>query len=180
MSNLKLPHWAQMLIALAAVVVTWIMQQSAAGTLVLPAVAMTALVVLNTIIGILSPSAKPSVNASAVKAAAATTILLLALGAGIVTTQTACAQPVLPTIVKVEQVVEADLAAGVSDSQLASDVCKALGGSATTDAICANVPALISDAVALIIDSGVLGDPAVPNAQAYMARHPQAAPTAKP
>ena len=84
----------------------------------------------------------------------------------------ACNQPVLPTIDKVINVVTADLQAGDSDSQIASDVCKALGGSATTDAVCADVPVLVADAIAILIDTGTIAGPAMSNARAYQARHP--------
>ena len=86
----------------------------------------------------------------------------------------ACNQPVLPTIDKVINVVTADLQATppASDSQIDSDVCKALGGSAATDAVCADVPVLVADAIAILIDTGTIAGPAMSNARAYQARHP--------
>ena len=97
-------------------------------------------------------------------------VLALCLG-GIVTTQSGCGTPIVPAIQAVVQVVEKDLAANVGDAQMASDVCKALGGSATTDAVCADVPALIVDAIQLLLDGGKLPAPSVTTAKSYMLAH---------
>ena len=83
----------------------------------------------------------------------------------------ACNQPVLPTVDKILNVVSADLQAGDSDPQIASDVCKALGGSAPTDAVCADVTVLVEDAVTILIDSGAISGVALSNGRAYQARH---------
>ena len=99
--------------------------------------------------------------------------LLLCLGA-VVTTQQACSPATIPTIEAVVQVVEKDLAANVGDSQMTSDVCKALGGSATTDAVCADVPALIQDAIQLLIDGGALPPNALAVGKSYLMAHPKA------
>ena len=63
---MKLPHWLLIASSLATVVLSWLQQQQLAGTLVLPAVAVTALAVLSTLLGVLSPSSMPTVNAKAV------------------------------------------------------------------------------------------------------------------
>lgn len=46
LSNFKMPHWAQLLIAALIVAVTWIMAQQASGDLTLPATAVTVLTLL--------------------------------------------------------------------------------------------------------------------------------------
>lgn len=92
----------------------------------------------------------------------------------------ACGQPVLPTIDKVINVVQQDLEAGDTDAQIASDVCAALGGSATTDAVCANAPALISDAVTILLDSGLLSAKGQATARDYKTRHTAAAAPSAP
>ena len=56
--------------------------------------------------------------------------------------------PVVSDIVKI---VADDLAAGDTEGQLASDVCKALGGSVLTDQVCADVATVIADAIGLIM-----------------------------
>jgi predicted small lipoprotein YifL len=58
--NLKLPHWAQLALAFAVLTVTWVTQQQASGNLTLPATVVSVLTVVNTIMGLLSPSAKRS------------------------------------------------------------------------------------------------------------------------
>jgi hypothetical protein len=116
----------------------------------------------------------------AAKAAAKVAALVLVLGL-LGGTQTACkGGSVLPGIEAVVQVVENDLKNNVSESQMASDVCQALGGSAPTDAICSVVPVLIQDAIQLLIDGGTLPPNALSNAQKYMAAHPKAAAPASP
>jgi len=72
------------------------------------------------------------------------------------------------------QVVEADVQAGDAPAQIDSDVCKALGGSATTDAICAGVTVLVQDALQLLLDGGKLTPAQVATANAYYAAHPKA------
>ncbi len=84
-------------------------------------------------------------------------------------------QAAFPTLDKVEQVVAADLANGVSDAQMASDVCNALGGSSTTDAICASTERLIQDVIVALVDAGILKGKAAENGHAYLARHPMGA-----
>src|ERR1019366_9271206 len=66
---LKLPHWATLLIALAATIVAWLMARNAAGDIVLPAVVLAVLPLVNAILGMLSPSVTPSTNAKAALAA---------------------------------------------------------------------------------------------------------------
>lgn len=92
---MKLPHWAQILLGLAVVVITWVMQQNSSGALVLPAVAVTVLTVVKTTIGLLSDSMKTS---AARAAGAVITMLVLAFFS--VRVLTACFGPgaVVPTV----------------------------------------------------------------------------------
>jgi len=93
---------------------------------------------------------------------------LAALGVG--TCLLGCqSQAAFPVLDKVEQVVAADLAGGASDQQMASDVCAALGGTATTDAVCADVATIIQDTIAMLIDSGALKGAALENAKSKRA-----------
>jgi hypothetical protein len=103
-------------------------------------------------------------------AAKATAAVGLFLGLG--TTQLACSQPVLPLVTNVANVVLNDLKAGDSDVQIDSDVCKALGGSATTDAVCAGVTVVVNDAIAILIDTGILTGTALDRGKSYLAAHP--------
>jgi hypothetical protein len=81
-----------------------------------------------------------------------------------------CNPSTLPTIDTVLNVVAADIQAGDAPPQIDSDVCKALGGSTTTDAVCANVTLLVEDALQLLLDGGK-----ITSAQAapYLAAHPK-------
>jgi hypothetical protein len=56
-----------------------------------------------------------------------------------------------PVALNIVEVVANDIAAGDTEAQLASDVCKTLGGSSTTDAICADVADVIANAVGLLL-----------------------------
>jgi hypothetical protein len=49
---MKLPHWLQLVLALAVVILAWVMQQASSGALVLPAAVMSALTVLSTVLGL--------------------------------------------------------------------------------------------------------------------------------
>lgn len=59
---MKLPHWAQLAIGLAVVVLTWVVQQSQSGGLALPAAVTTVLTMVLTVLGLLSPSASAAAN----------------------------------------------------------------------------------------------------------------------
>jgi len=104
------------------------------------------------------------------------TSALVALSLGIVAVpSTACKGPVLPVAENIVSVVEADLAAGKTDAQIASDVCSALGGSSATDAICASTETVVQDVITYLIDSGIISGVALERGKAYMAAHPKAA-----
>lgn len=66
MGNFQLPHWAQLALGLAVVVITWVVQQTQTGALVLPAAAISGLTLALTILGILTPSASTAANKRAV------------------------------------------------------------------------------------------------------------------
>jgi len=108
----------------------------------------------------------------AAKAAGPVAGLLLMIGA---LSTSACKGSVLPAFMNVVQVVETDISAGKTDAQIASDVCAALGGSATTDAVCAGVETIVQDAIVYLIDTGALTGPALQRGQQYLTAHPKAA-----
>jgi hypothetical protein len=60
--NITLPHYVQMALGLASVILVWVMQQQSSGALVLPAAVVSGLVILKTIIGLLSPSISGPTN----------------------------------------------------------------------------------------------------------------------
>ena len=66
---MRIPHWASVLIALAVVIIAWVVQQNTAGNLVLPVVVISVLTLVQPLLAALSPSAVTSTN---VKAAMAT------------------------------------------------------------------------------------------------------------
>lgn len=55
--DLKLPHWAQLALGLAALVVSWLIHQQSSGALDLPAGVMAALTMASTALGLVSGSA---------------------------------------------------------------------------------------------------------------------------
>lgn len=173
-SALKLPHWAQLILAFAVLAITWVMTKNASGDIALPAGVISVLTVIKTVIGLFSdpPSNKkdPPGPGSTIAMNALVAIAALFIGGLFIA---ACGQPLFPTLAKVEQVVARDLEAGAPDSQIASDVCQALGGNATTDAVCADVEIIIQDAVAILIDTKVLSPAAVAHARKYMGAHPR-------
>jgi len=114
-------------------------------------------------------SSTPSSTAANVAGITSALMLVLALGA----TSGCNGQPVVPTFLNLVSVVAADLEAGDGDAQISSDVCKALGGSALTDAVCGSVGMLIVDIVTYLIDSGTLSAPAQKRAQGFLASHPK-------
>ena len=64
-----LHHWAGLALGIATIILTWAMQQQASGQLVLPAIAVTVLVVVSKIVGLLSVSVNPAANARSAIAA---------------------------------------------------------------------------------------------------------------
>lgn len=64
-----------------------------------------------------------------------------------------------PEVGNIVSIVAKDFAAGDGEAQIASDVCAALGGTASTDVICSDVATVIADAIGLL-----LKDPKVPAA----------------
>lgn len=127
-----------------------------------------------------SPFALPIWVQRAPRRLAALLMLVVGISIGVPTVE-GCGQPVLPIAAAITNVVANDLAQGKSDAQIASDVCQALGGTSTQDAVCASVETLIQDAITLLIDTGVIKTPQGPrqvppevvaSARAYRARHP--------
>jgi hypothetical protein len=70
---MKLPHWAQLAVAATIVLLTWLQHQAATGAVSLPAAAVTALTVVLTVLGLLTPSTSDAANARAVLSARAGT-----------------------------------------------------------------------------------------------------------
>jgi hypothetical protein len=95
--------------------------------------------------------------------------LLFVIGLGYVLT--ACKGPIYPELQAVEQVVADDLASGATDAQMASDVCKALGGSALTDAVCAGVETVIQDVLQVLLDTQSLSPAVAQRAHEYLGLH---------
>jgi hypothetical protein len=77
---MKLPHWAQLVLAFLIVAITWVMNEQASGQLVVPSVVMTILTVVKTVIGMLTdsvPSALAARRAGLAAAAKASTAMLV-------------------------------------------------------------------------------------------------------
>lgn len=89
-----------------------------------------------------------------------------------------CKGPIGPQIVDVAGIVLADLEAGDSPSQISSDVCHALGGTATTDAVCADVTTIVADIITDLIAKGRLSPTGEARARLTLAAmHPVALPS---
>jgi len=116
------------------------------------------------------PQAKPAKRAPLDWRAGFLAFAIIALLAVAGPSLTGCKGPIFPEIQAVEQVVAADLEAGKTDAQIASDVCAALGGTSTTDAICGGVATLITDVVMVLLDTGVLSQKGQVNAHALLQR----------
>ena len=99
------------------------------------------------------------------------------LAVAFVTSQIACGKPLFPTLTTIEQTVLNDLTQGKTPSQIDSDVCADLGGTPSTDAVCADVTNMVLAAITLLSDAGLIPAGALPAAQAYKAAHPVAAAT---
>jgi hypothetical protein len=115
----------------------------------------------------------PATAARLAKMSAAATAglhtMLLVLGLGYVLT--ACKGPLYPELQAVEQVVANDLASGATDAQMASDVCKALGGSALTDAVCSGVETVIQDVLTVLLETNSLSPEVAQKAHEYLGLH---------
>ena len=82
----------------------------------------------------------------------------------------ACTPAQYAEIATIYQDVAAGLAQGDSDPELASIVCRDLGGTTSTDAVCADAPTILNEVVLLLEDTGLLTGKAKANADAYIAR----------
>lgn len=93
-------------------------------------------------------------------------IVTLSLGLG------GCAQvkAAMPMFDALAAVIAQDFEEGKSDAQIASDACRALGGTAQTDAACASVEIVVQDVVTVLIDMRVLSPAARIRAAQYTAR----------
>jgi hypothetical protein len=56
LSNIKLPHWAMVLVSLVSIVLAWGLKENASGELVLPAVVLGIVPIVQTLLGFFSPS----------------------------------------------------------------------------------------------------------------------------
>lgn len=67
--KLTLPHWAGIALALAAIVIAQVMAAQSSGALVIPAEALSVLVIVSKVISLLNVSINPAANARAAIAA---------------------------------------------------------------------------------------------------------------
>lgn len=79
---MKLPHYAQLLLGLLVVVITWVMQQASSGALVLPAIAITVLTIVKTAIGMLTDSPSTMAKLKAASLVTKTLVCWLGIAAG--------------------------------------------------------------------------------------------------
>jgi hypothetical protein len=134
---MKLPHWAQLTLGLAVIIITWVMQKQASGDLTLPAIVMTVLVTIKTAIGLLTdgiPTALAAKRArlAAMRAGGLAIFLLAFVGcsgcSGSQPSQAVNAGVDLAVCVIVT--VSADIAANVSWNQCVADAVSKCGADA--------------------------------------------------
>lgn len=68
-SNIKLPHWALVALSFVSLALAWVVAQTKSGDLVLPAIALGVIPIVQTVIGMLSPSVTPQTNLRAARMA---------------------------------------------------------------------------------------------------------------
>lgn len=84
-------------------------------------------------------------------------ILIIALCAGpLLDAVLGCKSAFVPTVIDLSAIVLHDIEAGDPPAQIASDVCKSLGGTSLTDTVCADVTTVVADIVQNLISSGKL------------------------
>ncbi len=120
-------------------------------------------------------SGKPPASSSPpVVVAKVTGALMLVFGLGMSgSSTTAGTGTAVPPILNLVSIVEGDLRAGDGDAQISSDICKALGGNALTDAVCGNVGVIVVDIVTYLVDGGTLPPAAAKRGQDLLAAHPK-------
>jgi len=140
---MKLPHWAQLVLALAVVVITWVMQQAAAGQLVLPAIAITVLTIVKTAIGMLTdsvPTGMAQKRAARLAAGSLSALVLLVLFAFAAVGCSGCGASLNPAVVGpsvdlgvcVIESVATDVAAGKPWSVCVTDAVANCGADAVS------------------------------------------------
>ena len=155
--RLSIPHWILVAVALLGTVAP---QVGTAFPALAPAMAIV------TQLATLVVGALGLFTASVVTPAAAKAIPLACLAF-----LCACSPALFGELSNLEKDVAADLASNASEAQMASDVCRDLGGSSVTDAVCADVPAILNDTIALLVDGGWVKGPAAANARSYQEKH---------
>jgi len=123
--NLKLPHWAQLVLAFAVVAVTWVMNEQANGALVLPAIAVSVLTLVKTVLGLVSDSVSssktpPSTGAGSAGAVVAAALMALVVGCSLFHT-------IEPAAVDCATRVLDDAAKNMSVAQIVDDVAAPCG-----------------------------------------------------
>ncbi len=164
-------HYAAIVLVLAAGVVKYLQGDLAADKLlhmtpeVLGAAAFILAMVSQSIFGTPTPP-DPNTLASK-KPPIGLAMLTMVLGLFVV----GCKGANFPSLDGIEKIVVQDLSNGATDQQIGLDVCTFLGGTAQTDAVCANVGQLVADAITLLIDTGVLQGQAAARGKAYLVAH---------
>ena len=124
---MKLPHWTQLLLAMVKIVIAQVLAWNGSGALQVPMQLVTALTIANTLIGMLSDSVQTGVRQKIAAAASRSLSLFVLVLFTASTSGCGYVQPILPELTRLEGVIVSDLAAGDTDEQIASDVCRALG-----------------------------------------------------
>lgn len=94
-------------------------------------------------------SVDPETAAKIVAKAAGAALLVLTFQLGV--TGCALVKAAWPFVETIAQTILDDLKAADPASQIASDVCKDMGGSSATDAVCADVPIVVADVAELLM-----------------------------
>jgi hypothetical protein len=119
--NVKAPHYLQIALSLASVIVVWAVQQTTAGNLVLPAAVISALTLVQTVLGLFSTSVSSSRNAAAAVAASALrTLMVVSMVAltGVLVAACPAAVPIVGPAADCGVAIIEDAVAGMSVAQI--------------------------------------------------------------
>jgi hypothetical protein len=159
-----IPHWLQGGITIATVCIMAVLAANSNGQLTLPAVAVSILSVVKLMLGLLSDSISTTQGKVALAKAAAVTLSVLMIVVFASFTVLGCSPAQQAIEAKVEQVILNDLATGKTLQQVEADVATVLAGQPGADVVI-----IVNDALAFLIDIGVIPPGILPSAKSMYA-----------
>lgn len=153
----ELAHWCLMVAILLVAVLSPLGLASSSMLVPDPAILAAAKGQLPTPQAPAEPTASKAGQAGYVNTGVLGALAVVAVGAALSLSGCKWIKAEVPVVAQVVQVVEADVRAHDSLPQITQDVCASLGGDQATCLASAGTALLIQDALAILIDSGVLG-----------------------